>query len=211
MTEAKLGSVVGRRRSIRRYLPGPIDESVIETILLAATQAPSAHNKQPWRFAVLDDQASKLRLATAMGRRLRADRAADGDDPRTIEDDVGRSYARITEAPIVMVVCLDISDMDRYPDDRRNRAEYLMAVQSTAMAVQNLLRAAHGQGLGACVMCAPLFCPDSVSDGLGLPSVWQPQMLVTLGISANVGKLRTRLPLTKVVRWARSRETQPAK
>jgi coenzyme F420-0:L-glutamate ligase / coenzyme F420-1:gamma-L-glutamate ligase len=211
MTEAKLGSVVGRRRSIRRYLPGPIDESVIETILLAATQAPSAHNKQPWRFAVLDDQASKLRLATAMGRRLRADRAADGDDPRTIEDDVGRSYARITEAPIVMVVCLDISDMDRYPDDRRNRAEYLMAVQSTAMAVQNLLLAAHGQGLGACVMCAPLFCPDSVSDGLGLPSVWQPQMLVTLGISANVGKLRTRLPLTKVVRWARSRETQPAK
>jgi coenzyme F420-0:L-glutamate ligase / coenzyme F420-1:gamma-L-glutamate ligase len=211
MIEAKLGSVVGRRRSIRRYLPGPIDESVIETILLAATQAPSAHNKQPWRFAVLDDQASKLRLATAMGRRLRADRAADGDDPRTIEDDVGRSYARITEAPIVMVVCLDISDMDRYPDDRRNRAEYLMAVQSTAMAVQNLLLAAHGQGLGACVMCAPLFCPDSVSDGLGLPSVWQPQMLVTLGISANVGKLRTRLPLTKVVRWARSRETQPAK
>jgi coenzyme F420-0:L-glutamate ligase / coenzyme F420-1:gamma-L-glutamate ligase len=86
-----------------------------------------------------------------------------------------------------------------------------MAVQSTAMAVQNLLLAAHGQGLGACVMCAPLFCPDSVSDGLGLPSEWQPQMLVTLGISAGVGKLRTRLPLTKVVRWARSRETQPAK
>ena len=202
-TEAKLSQAIGQRRSIRRYLPGPIDELVIERLLAAATQAPSAHNRQPWRFAVLDDRASKIKLATAMGQRLRTDRTADGDDPQAIEDDVARSYARITEAPVVIVVCLDIRDMDRYPDDQRNTAEYLMAVQSTAMAVQNLLLAAHGEGLGACVMCAPLFCPDSVSDGLGLPSEWKAQMLVTIGTPANAGRIRLRLPLAAVIRWPR--------
>ena len=200
-TEAKLDSAIDQRRSIRRYLPGPIDESAIERILVAATQAPSAHNKQPWRFTVLDDRADKVTLATAMGQRLRQDRTADGDEPQVIEDDVARSYARITDAPVVIVVCLDTRDMDRYPDEQRNNAEYLMAVQSTAMAVQNLLLAAHGEGLGACVMCAPLFCPESVSDSLGLPREWKPQMLVTIGAAANTGRIRPRLPLANVVHW----------
>jgi coenzyme F420-0:L-glutamate ligase / coenzyme F420-1:gamma-L-glutamate ligase len=205
-TKAKLGPAIDQRRSIRRYLSGPIDELVIERILVAATQAPSAHNRQPWRFVVLDDRAGKVKLATAMGQRLRRDRTADGDDPQAIEDDVAQSYARITEAPVVIVVCLDNRDMDRYPDDQRNTAEYLMAVQSTAMAVQNLLLAAHGEGLGACVMCAPLFCPGSVSDGLGLPSEWKAQMLVTIGTPANAGRTRPRLPLATVVRWPRRTE-----
>ena len=202
-TEAKLGLAVDQRRSIRRYLPGPIDESIIERILVAATQAPSAHHRQPWRFAVLDDPTGKVKLATSMGEQLRKDRTADGDDPKAIKDDVARSYARITEAPVVIVACLDDRDMDRYSDGRRNTAEYLMAVQSTAMAVQNLLLAAHCEGLGACVMCAPLFCPDTVSEALSLPSEWQPQLLVTIGTPANTGRIRPRLPLAEVVRWSR--------
>ncbi len=203
VTKSKLSQAIGQRRSIRRYLPGSINELVIERLLGAAMQAPSAHNRQPWRFVVLDDCTGKVKLATAMGQRLRRDRTADGDDPQAIEDDVGRSYARIAEAPVVIVVCIDIRDMDRYPDEQRNTVEYLMAVQSTAMAVQNLLLAAHGEGFGACVMCAPLFCPDSVSDCLGLPSEWKPQMLVTIGTPANAGRIRPRLPLAAVVRWTR--------
>ena len=179
-TEAKLGSAIDQRRSIRRYLPGPIDELAIERILIAATQAPSAHNRQPWRFAVLDDPAGKVTLATAMGQRLRQDRSADGDDPQVIEDDVARSYARITDAPAVIVVCLDLRDMDRYPDEQRNNAEYLMAVQSTAMAAQNLLLAAHGGARRLRHVCA-FVLPAERLDILGLPRDWKPQMLVTIG------------------------------
>jgi len=40
--------------------------SVIETILATATFAPSAHNRQPWRFAVITTQDVKEKLATAM-------------------------------------------------------------------------------------------------------------------------------------------------
>ena len=203
--EAKLGSMIGQRRSVRRYLPDPIDRAIIDRLLLAATRAPSAHNRQPWRFAVLEDRSGKEALATAMGRRLRQDRTADGDDPKAIEADAARSYARITEAPAVVVVCIDMRDMDPYPDERRRNAEYLMAVQSTAMAAQNLLLAAAQEGLGACVMCAPMFCPDVVVEALSLPNAWQPQMLITVGNPGDGGKDRPRLPLEAIVAWPRGR------
>lgn len=199
--EGKLGSAIGQRRSIRRYRRGPVDRTIIERILLAATRAPSAHNRQPWRFAVLDEASGRETLATAMGQRLRHDRAADGDDPQAIEADAARSYARLTEAPAVIVVCLDMSDMDQYPDETRRKAEYLMAVQSTAMAAQNMLLAAEQEGLGACVMCAPIFCPDVVVQALGLPGAWQPQMLITIGSPVDGGKDRARLPLEAIVTW----------
>jgi coenzyme F420-0:L-glutamate ligase/coenzyme F420-1:gamma-L-glutamate ligase len=201
--ETKLASAIGQRRSVRRYSAAALDEAVIERLLIAATKAPSAHNRQPWRFAVLDDKESKHKLATAMGHRLRQDRTTDGDDPPAIEADVARSYARLTEAPLVIVASVDTTDMDRYPDKPRSDAEHLMAVQSTAMAMQNLLLAAQSEGLGACVMCAPLFCPDVVVEALALPAGWQPQMLATIGSPANGGKERARLSLRDVVLWLR--------
>jgi F420 biosynthesis protein FbiB-like protein len=205
----KLTPAIGRRRSIRRYRPEPVSPAAIDRLLLAATRAPSAHNRQPWRFAAIDDSEMKEKLAMAMGERLRQDRAADGDDPQAIAADVERSIARITGAPAVLVACLDIRDMDQYVDERRRQAEYLMAVQSTAMAVQNILLAAEDEGLGACVMCAPLFCPDTVAAALQLPPGWQAQMLVTVGHPSDAGKDRARLPLTDVVIWPARR--QPAK
>jgi F420 biosynthesis protein FbiB-like protein len=98
------------------------------------------------------------------------------------------------------MVCLSMADMDRYPDERRAAAERLMAVQSTALAVQNLLLAAHEAGLGACWMCAPLFCPDVVSAELQLPADWEPQALVTIGYPAEE-KHATRQPLETRVLW----------
>lgn len=199
--DQKLTAAIDERQSIRRFRPEPVARTLVERLLAAAARAPSAHNRQPWRFAVLDDAPSKQSLAKAMGERLRADRATDGDDVGAIDADVLRSYSRITGAPLVIVACVDARVMDRYPDRRRNDAEYLMAVQSTAMAVQNLLLAAHSEGLGACVMCAPLFCPDTVMDALDLPREWRAQMLVTIGAPARGGNDRPRRALDEIVFW----------
>ena len=62
-------------------------------------------------------------------------------------------------APIVVITCLTMEDMDEYPDERRKKVEHVMAVQSVGAAIKHLLLAAHGAGLGACWFCAPLFCP----------------------------------------------------
>lgn len=195
-----LAAMIPDRRSIRRYRMDAIDDARLDRLLTAACWAPSAHNRQPWRFAILRADAPKQRLARAMGARLAADRARDGDDAADIERDVARSYARITGSPVVLAICLTLADMDRYPDAARAAAETHMAIQSTAMAVQNLLLAAAADGLGACWMCAPLFCPETVRSTLGLPEDWQPQGLVTLGHPASAGKPALRRPLGEVVR-----------
>ncbi len=87
-----------------------------------------------------------------------------------------------------------MADMDSYPDDMRQNNERTMAVQSVAMAGQNLLLAAHALGLGACWMCAPLFCPEVVQRTLDLPPDWQPQGLITVGYAAE-SKQKERRPL----------------
>ncbi|MFN8420856.1 MAG: nitroreductase family protein [Anaerolineae bacterium] len=172
----------------------------LERMLNAATWSPSAHNRQPWRFAVVTDAKQRHSLAQAMGTRLRADLTADNAPAEVIEKDVSRSYQRISKAPALIVVSLSMIDMDSYPDDRRTRNEYLMAVQSTALAIQNLLLAAYVEGLGACWMCAPLFCPDVVAAELDLPADWQPQALITVGYPAEA-KQSARQPLESRVLW----------
>ena len=202
MTPDDVQALIRSRRSIRRYTAQPVPAEVVERLLTAAVWAPSAHNRQPWRFVPITAAGIKQRLAQAMGDRLRADRLADGDSVEAVEADAARSYARITGAPVVVAVSLTLADMDAYPDARRQQAEYLMAVQSVAMAVQNLLLAAQAEGLGACWMCAPLFCSEAVIGALELPAEWQAQALVTLGYPNSAGKPATRRPLAEVV-WPR--------
>lgn len=192
--------LIKTRRAIRRYLPRPVPQPLLQHLLQTAMWAPSAHNRQPWRFAVLTAPAHKAKLAHAMGNKLRTDRTADGDASEAIEQDVARSYARITGAPAVIIVCLSMADMDTYPDPHRSEAERTMTVQSVAMAAQNLWLLAHSAGLGACWLCAPLFVPELVRHTLNLPPDWEPQGLMTLGYPAG-DKTKPRAPWTDKVQF----------
>jgi len=141
------------RRSIRRFKPDPIPDSVIEDILHTATFAPSAHNRQPWRFCVVTDLSVKTKLADAMEIEFKHDLEKDNLPQNEIQKQITRSRERIITAPVVIILNVDMTDMDVYPDDKRNQAEYLMAVQSVANAGMQLLLAAHAEGLGG-VWCA---------------------------------------------------------
>jgi F420 biosynthesis protein FbiB-like protein len=138
-----------------------------------------------------------------MGERLRADRLRDGDALAMIERDIARSKSRIQTAPACMIVCLTMEIMDIYLDQHRANAERIMAVQSTAMALENMLLAAHAGGLGTSIMCAPLFCPETVVEVLDLPPGWEPQALVTIGYPDAPPKPFDRRPfddMTRVIR-----------
>ncbi len=188
------------RRSIRRYHPTPISDAHIHMLLEAGRWSPSAHNRQPWRWVVIQTEATKIRLANAMGARLRADLTADNTPSDVIEADVSRSYSRITNAPLLLVLCMTMTDMDVYPDAKRAHNEMVMAIQSVAMAGQNVLLMAHALGLGACWMCAPLFCPDVVQAALDLPADWQPQALITVGFPAEE-KSKPRKSIEDLTLW----------
>ena len=132
--------LIKSRRSIRCYIDESIPRSSILRLLEAATWAPSAHNRQPWRFAVITEPAVKDRLARAMGERLQADRTADGDDPEDIGRDVARSYVRLTGAPVLIVVCSTMADMDTYPDPQRDRSSLWIVVPLMAWLLAGCAR-----------------------------------------------------------------------
>ncbi len=191
-------SWLSERRSVRRFQVEPIPQAVIERILEAATWAPSAHNRQPWRFAVLIQPQAKARLAERMGEEFKRDLTADGLPAENVEAQVTRSRQRILEAPVVVVLCLDSTLGDAYPDAERQQAEYLMGVQGVAMAGDHLLLAAHAEGLGGVWMCAPLFAPQAVREALDLPPEWQPQALILLGYPAKIPPKQARRPVSDV-------------
>jgi coenzyme F420-0:L-glutamate ligase/coenzyme F420-1:gamma-L-glutamate ligase len=182
--------LIRSRRSIRRYLDRPVPPDLIDRLLDAATRAPSSHNSQPWRFAVITTSRVKAQLAERMGERLRADRLRAADRVEEIDRDVARSRERIIAAPIIIIGCLSINSGDQY--------ERLMAIQSVAASMQNLLLAAQEAGLGACWMAAPLYCPDVIRDVLHLPDDWDAQALITIGYPADEGKPRNRVDFREI-------------
>jgi coenzyme F420-0:L-glutamate ligase/coenzyme F420-1:gamma-L-glutamate ligase len=180
------------RRSIRRFKPDRIPEAAIENILATATFAPSAHNRQPWRFCVVTDLSIKLRLAEAMATDFERDLTRDGVPPEKIQAQIKRSKERLTLAPVVILLCLDMSEMDNYPDEKRQYAERTMAVQSVAAAGLQLLLAAHAEGLGGVWVCSPLFAQETIQRTLGLTESWEPQAMFFVGYPADVPEARER-------------------
>ena len=187
------------RHSVRRYEARPVPAPVVDTVLGCALSAPSPHNRQPVRLALVQDPKARMRLADAMGARLRRDRLADGDAPEAVESDIARSRARLLGAPVLVLVGLSLEDMDSYPDAARREAERLMAVQAAAMAGQNVALAAHAAGLASCWICAPLFCPETARAVLELPRDWEPQGLMTIGYGRAPVKPRPRKSLQDIL------------
>lgn len=196
-----LQQFIRSRRSVRHFRPQPVGRETLEIVLESATWAPSAHNRQPWRFAVLTRAQDKTGLAQAMGADFRQDLLADGVDETEVEKLVERSRERLETAPVVIVLCLDILAGDVYPDEIRQLAEYLMGVQGVALAGENLLLAAHAEGLGGVWVCAPLFAPETVRHALDLPDHWEPQGLILLGYPERTPEPRPRRPVSEVARF----------
>ncbi len=189
------------RRSIRHFLPDPVPGEILQRILETAAYAPSAHNDQPWRFAVLTADSAKSRTADAMAIEFQRDLEKDGLPGKEITIRIERSRQRIMQAPVVIILCMDETGMDTYPDVDRRRAETAMAVQSTALAGLQLLLAAHAEGLGGVWTCGPLFAPDAVCRALDLPAGWQPQAMFFLGWPKQAAQEKTFKPLEEIIRF----------
>ncbi len=194
-----LDALMGRR-SVRRYLDREVSEEAVDEVLEAARWTPSPHGRQPWRFAVVRRRVNKERLAEAMGEEWRANLEMDGQDAEVVEKRLQGSHMRLLDAPVLVLLCLYLGDLDVYPDAGRQENETTMAVQSLGAAAQNALLAAYSMGLDAGWMCAPLFCPGKVTEALGLDPKLVPHALLTLGYAeGDPPKRRSRRPLDDLV------------
>jgi coenzyme F420-0:L-glutamate ligase / coenzyme F420-1:gamma-L-glutamate ligase len=149
----------------------------------------------------LTDISVKTRLADRMAEDFERDLRQDGVALEKIQAQIMRSRARITSAPIVILLCLDMSEMDSYPDEKRKQAERTMAMQSVAAAGLQLLLAAHAEGLGGVWVCSPLFAQETIQKTLNLPEAWEPQGMFFVGYADGSPKNKEMKELPNIVRW----------
>ena len=155
------------RRSVRQWTAEPIPDEQLRKLVEAAAWAPSGSNNQPWAFVVIREPG---RL-----KRLRA--AAPGI--------AGRAAA-------IILICLD----RRLGDEDPGTPEYDMVHMSLGAAMQNLLLAAHDQGLGACAIGS--FHAASLASIVSLPTHLELKLLVALGRPVSQPKAPSLRPLSEV-------------
>jgi PPOX class probable F420-dependent enzyme len=194
-----LESVVRGRRSVRAFLPDPVPGDLVRSAIENAGWAPSPHGRQPWRFAVVESSDRREGLAEAMGATWDAQLRLDRQDEEIVRIRLEKSKQRLIDAPVLVVPCLYLADLDVYPDPDRQEAERIMAIQSIGAAIQNFLLSIYASGFDAGWMCAPLFCPDVVAGYLGLVDGLIPHAMLPVGKPAKDPVRRARLPVDALV------------
>ena len=111
---------IQQRYSVRSYQKRPVEKEKLETILQAARLAPSAKNKQEWRFIVVQDADTRKKLCVA-----------------------ANNQAFVGEAPVVIVGCTAISD-------HVMRCGQLAYPIDVAIAMEHMALQAVEEGLGTC-------------------------------------------------------------
>lgn len=156
-TETSALDVIMTRTSVRSYNDAPIDSMTVDTLLRAAMAAPTAGNKQPWRFVVIDR--------------------------RDILDSIAANFGTMkmaAKAGAAVIVCGDTEAT--FSGDGK---EYW--VQDASAATENMLLAAHACGLGAvwCGIYPIPERVSQFSEMLQLPDTIVPMACVCLGYPAD--------------------------
>ena len=124
---------------------------------------------------------------------MRLDMQAEGAAETEIEKRVSNSLRRIDEAPVIIMLCRDLTAV------RVNTPEEtVMNIQSTALAGLQLLLAAHAEGLGANWICWPLYAMKETQLVLNLPETWEPQAMIIVGYSNEEPKQKELKPLNTI-------------
>ena len=160
-------------RSVSKFKPMPVPEQKIQAVFNAARLAPSAENRQPWRFILVSDQDLKAKVQGA----------------------VKNAHVRVfMDAPLAVVACARLDEaeatvggyMNSYPVD-------------LGMALAHLTLAATSEGLGTCWVFA--FSEDKVKAALRIPADVRVVGLTPLGFPESLGPSEGRKHLHEILRY----------
>lgn len=160
-----------KRRSVRFFKDTDIDKTKIQSILEAATWAPTAGNVQPWFFVAVTEKNILANIKTF-------------------------SPGIIGVPKAVIVACIDYERVKQFNISDESE---LLATIDLSMACQNLMLAALEYGIGTCAVRS--FNQVAVAKILDLPETIKPQLLIALGYPAKVPPAPPKLPLNEVVQY----------
>jgi nitroreductase len=157
------------RAVVRRYTSEPVGDELLDQLLDVMVAAPTAANKQAWAYLAVRD-------------------------PRTVRRLRAFSPGMIGLPPLVVVACFD-----RERAVRDGSVPWDAGMLCVAMAVENLLLAAHAVGLGGCPVGS--FRREAVRRLVDLPDSLEPLLMVALGHPARSPEPTRRRPREEVIRY----------
>jgi len=171
--------LVRRRTSCRTYDPKPVPRHLLERVLEAARWAPSACNRQPWRFAVVQEEHVRARLV---------DEAFLAGIPMRWAQDAGAMIVLgMEKSAITHRIAPMISGVD-YP------------LLDLGIAGEHLVLEAEALGLGACWI--GWIRPKVVRRLVGWPGSVDPVAVITVGWPApGSRRTRPRMELDQLAKW----------
>jgi nitroreductase len=173
-----LFDVLLNQRACRDYASAPVDDNTIAAILVAASHAPCADNKQPWVFVVVRDPRTQKAihdLSEAGWVGAGRDRSETRLEPHLFKEvDYGFAGGGFRTAPVLVVVCVDLA-----------RGMRATVGSSIFPCVQNLLLAAAAYGLGSALTTLVAQFADEMRALLDLPDHVVPQAVIPLGVPAH--------------------------
>lgn len=198
------------RRSVRRFKPDSVSRDVVTSLVEAAITAPSASNKQPWRFLVVEDRARIARMAAAVRDATAIVSAHIPEPSQPSFRAYGDYFTRFEDAPAVIVpihramsVLSNLVD-DALDDGMRATVRHMeeqSGLVGTSLALMNLLLMAHAIGLGASGMTGPLVAEPALRTILEVPDGWGIVALVPIGWPAEDPTPTDRKPVDKAIRF----------
>ena len=183
---------IAARRSIRKFKDMPVPDEKLQAILRAAVQAPSAKNRQPWRFVIV--QGDKR---TEMVRAMREGVAK----AKARGEDIGSSEwsARVMEqAPITIFIFNPQGLRPWLAHSIEQMFTDVADIQSIGAAIQNMLLAAQDMGLGSLWICDVFDAYEELCAWLG--ETGEMIAAVSLGYPDESPAARPRRPIGDVVR-----------
>jgi nitroreductase len=175
-TPQTFDAIVHARRSVRRYLPRPVEPAAITALLEAARLAPSACNAQPWRYVVVQTPALVAQLLReGLGGVV-----------------VPNTWAQ--SAPCIIVACSTLNVFTHHLAERVQGVQYHLI--DLGISLEHLVLKATELGLGTCYI--GWFKGKEIQKLLALPSSWKVECLVTLGYPESIPEPTPRKPLEEI-------------
>jgi nitroreductase len=187
----ELIEAIKKRRSIRKFKSDKIPKKDIYDIIQAASLAPSAHNKQMWRFIAISNQEVLKGMEKAIVSEI--EELSSWPELKEIGLKVKglRAYSTFfVKAPLVFAILVEpyhsmVDEVLKLDGLKKEQADFLpsyVEIQSVAAAVENLLLAATEKGYGTCWMCGPLIAVSALEEILKIEKPWKLMALIPLGL-----------------------------
>ncbi len=195
------------RRSIRKYEDKPVPRYMVEEIIKAGILAPSAKNRQPWKFVVVAEGAKEGMLAALAAGLERERREPFLAESACHLDGAEYSFSIMKHAPVVIFIINPLAKKfggvtgagDKGCHSQEDRVAEICNAQSVGAAIENMILTATNLGLGSLWICDTFFAQKELDKWLGAEG--ELFAALAIGYAAEAPQARPRKEMRDVVEW----------